>query len=109
MDYELMNQQLEQCNQAMITLQRQLENQQHGAVNISIHNNDSASSIAESEVSAMDRQLKIERQKEKDLMARRMAKMTSKSMNAGIASTLLGAVSMGVALWPLALTACCVM
>ncbi|KAK5203991.1 hypothetical protein LTR41_010201 [Exophiala xenobiotica] len=108
-DNELMNQQLEQCNQAIITLQRQLENQQHGAINISIHNNDSASSIAESEVSAMDRQLKMERQKQKDLMAKRMAKMTSKSMKAGIAGSMFGAVSMGVGLLPLALIACCVM
>ncbi|KAK5449864.1 hypothetical protein LTS15_008437 [Exophiala xenobiotica] len=108
-DNELMNQQLEQCNQAIIPLQRQLEYQQHGAVNISIHNNDSASSIAESEVSAMDRQLKMERQKQKDLMAKRMAKMTSKSMKAGIAGSMFGAVSMGVGLLPLALIACCVM
>jgi hypothetical protein len=104
---EYFMEQLEQCDRKIASLERQLDGQQRDSpVSISIYNNDSASTIGDN---PLERHLKEERQKKKEILTQRMAKMTNHSMRAGIAGALFGGMSMGIAALPIALAACNVM
>ena len=108
-DEERLNQEVERCNQAIVSLQRSVERQQRESVNVTIYNNDSGSSNGDGQsVSVSEQLLRHERQRKKDLMAQKMAKMTSKGLNVAIAGALFGAIGTGVAVLPF-LLACSVM
>lgn len=107
MDNEQLTGELERCSREIASLQRQLDER---SIGIAIYNNDSRSSFGDATpTTEAEKRLIEERQRQRDLLAQRMARMASKSMHAGIAGSLFGAMSVGIALLPFALASCCVM